>query len=209
MKFPPSLMSNDRPTLQESKILLSHFLYSRHRPGHDWNSTENIPDFTKIKIPESINESEKGLGQSFNWNIYSIPVWTRFDDQQNYLENYAVVGYSVKSIRRTGDVLVNNSQSGIVLENGVLEVKHSPNKYNHSHCHLALGKLLNKSERREVRMAIKHSSFVPLYPGQARNIIQLYWDLAKMYLPRGLAKVLWYIFLLNSVLTDIIVRKAK
>ena len=81
MNFPNFFLQKDnRSKLPEKLILDSHFMYVRHKPGHDWKIEDGLPDFSKIKIG-----TEKKDRQSMNWNIFSIPIWARFNDKTEYL----------------------------------------------------------------------------------------------------------------------------
>lgn len=184
MNFPPSLIQNNRPQFPKAKILLSHFVYARHKPGHDWLVKENIPDFEKIKIPKNLEESQKGKGQSFNWNLFSIPIWARFDDTKLYKEGYAIVAFSVFSIRRTAELIEKNSNTNPQFGNETLDIEHAPLENNYSHCNLTINLELNPTERRAIRMTLKHNSYVPLLPNQKRNVVQFFFDVLKMKLLR-------------------------
>jgi hypothetical protein len=139
-------------------------MYARHKPGHDWDESEGLPDFSKIKLES----------QSFNWNIFSIPIWTRFNDKKEYFENYAVVGFSVETIRYTFKY---NPQ----FQDHTLGLDHLPVKYNYSHCQLRMNRELNKLEKRELRLILKNKSVVPLKPNQKQGYLGLFKDILKMF----------------------------
>ncbi len=160
MEYPEALYCNGRKKLDKAKIVNSNFLYARHKPGHDWNEEEGLPDFSKIKI----NPKKPSENQSFNWDQYSEPHWVRFNPQKEYLKEYAVVGFLVETIR---NIKTFNDE----LENDFVDVEHEPVKINYSHCQLVcLEKLRliknNKPVRRALRMAMKHNSEVFLRPNE-------------------------------------------
>lgn len=173
MRFPKLFLEKRNcPILSETQILNSHYMYARHKPGHDWKIEEGLPDFSKIKIEDK---------QSFNWNIFSIPIWTRFNDKKEYQNEYAVVAFLVETIRYSSSIDQN-------FENHTLSVAHAPIENNYSHCELILKKELTKSQRRAIRLTLKHKSFVALTPHQEQEDIQIIMDIFNMLFTRILLR---------------------
>ncbi len=146
MKHPFSLKSGKRKKFRSEEIHPNHRLYIRHKPGIDWNTDDDLPDFTQIKIDN---------GQSCNWNKLSVNHWVRFNDRGTYLDEYAVVSYKVESI-------CNTEIEG--YENGTLKVCHKPIALNYSHCELESSISLSKSQRRDLRLLVKRNANVELKP---------------------------------------------
>lgn len=170
MRFPLSLRTNGREALSSDKILRFHYAFARHKPSSDWNAQEELPDFSKIK-----------LDQSFNWSIYSIPLWTRFDDSMNYKSDYAVVGYKVSTIRLTNRI--NPS-----FQNFIFDIKTDPLENNYSHIVLVTDPDLkiNKTQKRELRMTLKHRCKVSLLPNEKQNFFRTFFDRCCMILSRAI-----------------------
>lgn len=160
MQYPKELLRNHRDKLDSSDILDSHYLYKRHKPGHDWDENLDLPDFSKIRIePDNQNEN-----QSFNWEKFSEPHWVRFTPQGEYLLQYAVVGYLTETIRKA-DIYDQR------VEKDLVDVEHDPIEENYSHCQIfCLDKLkqMQKAERKKqkrfIRLAMKHKALVSLKP---------------------------------------------
>lgn len=125
MKYPNELYRNGREELDKSNILDTHYLYARHKPGVDWNESQGLPDFTKIKIDP--DKSDKN--QSFNWDKLSEPHWVRFNPAKEYLQHYAVVGFLTETIR-------NIDKYSTDCEKNLIDVEHKPVDINYSHCQL-------------------------------------------------------------------------
>lgn len=122
-------------------------MFMRNKPGHGWIVDEGLPDFTKVK-----------KDQSFNWSSLSIPIWTRFNDKKIYLDNYAVVGVKVKTIR-----FPNKYDSS--FKPFSWDVHHNPFDTNYSHCELN-PKDLSKTEIRGLRMTLRHKSKIYFLPNE-------------------------------------------
>lgn len=162
MKYPNLLLMHGRKTFDKNNIKNFNYLYTRHKPSNDWDDKNGLPDFTKIKID-----------QSFNWCNFSIPAWTRFNAEKKYLNDYAVAGFYVKTIRES----YKNSPE---FTEQVLEIEHKPLEINYSHCQLIALKNLNRTEKRELRMTLRHQCIVPLKPGEKRNSYYILFDIIKM-----------------------------
>jgi len=155
MKYPKSLLKHDRKVLDENKIKSFHFLYMRNKPGYGWKIEERLPDFNTIK-----------LDQSFNWCLFSIPEWTRFNNDKEYLRNYAIIGIKVDSIRFTKKYNSN-------FDNFTWTPQHVPTDNNYSHCELKVIKNdLTKAQIRELRMTLKHKSEIFFKPNENCNIFK-------------------------------------
>ena len=163
MEYPEELYRKGRHKLDKSKIINSDYLYARHKPGHDWNEIEGLPDFTKIKI----NPNEPSNNQSFNWDRFSKPHWVRFNPHKKYLNEYAVVGFLTETIR-------NLSKHDPDLEIDLVDVEHKPEEINYSHCQLSClekfklieTKRQKKERASSIRMVMKHNSKVFLQPNE-------------------------------------------
>lgn len=161
MEYPQELYPEDRQALNEDRILDTHNLYQRHKPGYDWKESEGLPDFTKIKIDPKNNINN----QSYNWELFSAPDWVRFNEHKEYQKEYAVVAYLAGVIRN-----IERFDDSNHLEPGLLGVEHAPNDINYSHCQLyctdkfaAIEDNL-KGIRRAARLAIKHGAKTILKP---------------------------------------------
>jgi hypothetical protein len=173
MNFPGFFLNKGKLSeLPEKSILDSHFMYVRHKPGHDWNREDGLPDFSKIKIGTDKNER-----QSMNWNIFSIPIWARFNDKKDYNADYAVIAYSVDVIRHTSKFDTN-------FDDLSLSIIHDPIENNYSHCELIMNKKLSKSQKREIRMTLKHNHFIALLPGQEQSKLEIIKEIINMYFIR-------------------------
>ena len=163
MKYPTQLLTNGRDKLDRVLIKSDNLLFARHKPGYDWNDGEDLPDFTKIKLDTIVPENN----QSLNWDKFSEPKWVRFNTNQEYQKDYAVIGYLTASIR-------NISKANNNLTNDLIDVEHNPIDLNYSHCQLeCLEKLKSiegrkkiKSIKRLLRMALKHNAVVLFKPGE-------------------------------------------
>jgi hypothetical protein len=161
MEYPSDLYQNGRIKLSRTDIHNSDYMYARHKPGYDWDEDQELPDFSKIKIdPENPDKN-----QSFNWDKFSKPHWTRFNLGKKYLEEYAVIGFLTETIRNISKYVEN-------LEPNLIDIEHEPIEINYSHCQLSCAERFrrknNKKEkrkiRRAIRMAMKHNSKVFLKP---------------------------------------------
>jgi hypothetical protein len=142
MLFPNSLLLKKRKTFDEKDILPEHFMYMRHKPGHDWKVGDEFPTYEKIN-----------MDQSFNWNVYSIPVWTRFNDQKVYSPEHGIMAYSVGTIK-------NISEYSADLPPNIVGIKHVPLEFNYSHCELYPNGFEPKAKTRKhknLRRAIRHA----------------------------------------------------
>lgn len=172
MNFPENLKWGDQKIYPEHKISKKNYMYARHKPGSDWKDGDEYPDFSKIRS-----------NQSFNWSAFSIPIWVRFNDREEYLKEYGVIGYSVETIRNFhDDVLVSTTSP--------YGVKHYPLKSNYSHCEMYESKtLITKAEKREFRLKIKHNCIKNLKPYEQRRKTQILLDYVKMYWHRLLIQM--------------------
>ncbi|NQU68148.1 MAG: hypothetical protein HQ510_09415 [Candidatus Marinimicrobia bacterium] len=166
MKYPTALLVRGRCQFPKNKIRHFNYMYARQKPSTDWNENDGLPDFTRIKT-----------NQSYNWCIFSIPIWTRFDDKKTYLSDYAVTAFSVETIRES-------YKYGLETQSQVLEVKHKPMDQNYSHCEMNPLGNLNKTQRREIRMSLRHKCYVSLRPNETQNKVGRIVALFKMYAMR-------------------------
>ena len=166
MKFPKLLFQNKRKIRSSECIRNWNYLYTRHKPSTNWNKDENLPDFSQIK-----------LDQSLNWCNYSIPAWVRFNDGGDYLSDYAVAGFKADTIR-------NEHLKSESFPKRVLHVNHKPIEMNYSHCELLCIEKLSKSKRRELRMSLRHNCIVPLLPGEEFQLQKYPFEIIKMYFRR-------------------------
>lgn len=169
MKYPSLLLQKKRKKLDTNKIKNWNYLYSRHKPSSNWNHEEGLPDFTKIKID-----------QSFNWCNYTIPLWTRFNLEKEYLQEYAVAGIKVKTIREEHTKLD-------CFDQKIIDIIHDPIDINYSHCQLNTFQTLNRIDRRQLRATFRHKCKVPLKPNEKRYKLLQYFDIIIMYLRRILS----------------------
>ena len=168
MRYPNALFQRGRKRLPKERIRVRDFVYARHKPSTDWDHRNGLPDFSRIKID-----------QSFNWCDFSIPIWTRFNDEREYLSDYAVAAFGVKTIRES-------HKKCTLFDSQVLDVEHIPFPHNYSHCALIALKALSKKERRELRMALRHGCRVPLRPNEQQGIIGMAIDRIRMYVSRAM-----------------------
>jgi hypothetical protein len=154
MAFPRMLLQRNRNPLERELIKNHHYMFMRNKPGLNWDNNACLPDFTTIRSD-----------QSFNWCKYSLPHWTRFNDKKEYLDDYAVVGLYVNTIRKTS--LYCNKYI-----DGIFKIYHIPQEFNYSHCEIAFTQdNLNKPQKREIRMTLKHKAKTYLKPFQKPNYI--------------------------------------
>ena len=118
MQFPKTLEKKGRKKLSEKVILPFHYLYSRHKSISEWKEGEEFPDFNQIKVD-----------QSFNWSAFSYPVWVRFNPEKEYMKNYGIMSYKVRTFR-------NLHKFSQILPEKSFGIKHEPEKNNYSHCEL-------------------------------------------------------------------------
>ncbi len=170
MKFPSLLLQNDREKIFSEGIRNWNYLYTRHKPSSDWNPDEDLPDFTKIKID-----------QSFNWCNFSIPIWTRFNNEKKYLSDYAVAGFKAKTIRE-------EHLKSEMFDSKVIDIEHKPLSTNYSHCELFTFKKLSKTEKRKIRMTFRHKCIIPLKPNEKQAKLHIFIDIIVMYTRRLLSK---------------------
>lgn len=171
MKYPSSLLTNNRKTFNKTCIKDFNYLYTRHKPSTDWKEEDGLPDFSKIK-----------LDQSFNWCNFSIPIWTRFNNKKEYLHDYAIAGFYVKTIRES------HKNSSVKFTQKILEIEHRPEEYNYSHCQLVTLKNLSKTEKRALRMTLRHKCITPLKPNEKRNFYYILLDIMKMFCSRIISR---------------------
>ncbi len=133
-------------------------MYSRHKPGIDWRIGDDFPDFGKIKVD-----------QSFNWSAFSIPVWARYTDLKEYKSEYGILGICVRSIRKTHEI-------NTIFDNNSWIVRHDPKQFNYSHCELHLLIELNRCQRRQLRMTLKHKATCLLSPQKEYKLRYLMGD---------------------------------
>ena len=137
----------------------------RNKPGHSWNLEEDIPDFSQISS-----------SQSFNWCRYSIPQWVRFNENKEYLIDYAIVGIKSKVIRYSKKYNQN-------IENFIYSVTHVPLNFNYSHCELLQKKEnITKLEKRAFRMILRLNCKIYLRPNKDYNLLIILFHLSKMLL---------------------------
>lgn len=135
-------------------------------PGTEWHEGEDYPDFAYIRSR-----------QSFNWSVFSIPIWTRFTDTKEYRKCYGVIGYKVDTIR--GTHLINP-----IFENNTFDLCHKPIENNYSHCELSQLKTVPHKLKREIRMTFKHNCIRSIYPSKDPTRTQLFLDVVRMYFHR-------------------------
>ena len=104
-------------------------------------------------------------------------MWTRFNDAQEYLEDYAVAGFSADTIRC-------EHQKYELFDSQVVEVQHEPIETNYSHCELYPVRKLSKTEKRALRASLRHHCVVPLLPSEKRGRILIAFDIIVMYFRR-------------------------
>jgi len=147
-------------------------IYARFKPGSDWRQEEQLPAYEKIKVD-----------QSFNWEVFSIPEWTRFNPNREYLANYAVVAFKIHPIRLSEKIVLPAGFTPLI--NNSLDIVHKPIPENYSHCELACDPAIHKDKtvRRIIRMTIKFSHHKTiLLPKKERRKLARVIDIAKMRL---------------------------
>lgn len=165
MRFPPCLLQRGRESLPTSRIKNFHRVFIRHKPGYDWDESTGLPDYTKIKIDGE---------QSCNWSMLSLPSWARFNINKEFLEQYAVIGYLVKSIRKP-------EKYNDTLEEGLLDLQHKPEENNYSHTQLCALKKVGRKQKRSIRLVMKNKSSVELKPRKhAAKIKHIFWITRKL-----------------------------
>jgi|GEM_PF-1622717 len=157
MKFPKCLEKRNRKNIQEKFLLFFNYMFARHKPYSQWLPEDEYPDFSQIRT-----------NQSFNWSVFSTPIWTRFNNQRQYLKDHGVIGYKVKTIRNT-------SKYDPQFDDDTFLLKHKPDENNYSHCELYLNKKITHSQKRKIRITFKNEcikSYKPLEnPPKKRKII--------------------------------------
>ncbi len=136
--------------------------------GTEWHAGEDYPDFAHIRS-----------SQSFNWSVFSIPIWTRFTDTKEYRKGYGVIGYKVDTIR--GTHLINH-----IFENNTFDLCHKPIENNYSHCELSQLKTVPQKLKREIRMTFKHNCIRSIYPLKDPTSTQIFLDFVRMYFHRSI-----------------------
>lgn len=162
MKYPKSLLANNRKQYPENRIHHKNLMYARHKPGSQWKDLEDFPNFESIRSDQSVN-----------WSAFSIPVWVRFNDAKEYKSDYGVAAYSVYSIRNAhlyNEHLKENSST----------VKHMPDDNNYSHCQFH-HKDLSKKGRRLFRMTLKHHCTPLIYPKTKYSKLNFLYDFLVMF----------------------------
>lgn len=162
MNYPKTLFRNGRGLYPENKIKHHHRMYARHKPGYDWIVAEGLPDFSKIKIEAGHSDAN----QSFNWSMFSLAHWVRFNPDKTFLENYAVISFRVKVIR---NVHLFNPE----LKVPYLGVEHKPDEENFSHCQLYSLPNFDKAKKRSIRLTLKHKARTELRPNEKPTMIKL------------------------------------
>ncbi len=171
MEFPEKLFKNNRKQYSEKAIMNRHCMFARHKGVAEWDDNDDFPAFYKIKAD-----------QSFNWNVFSIPVWVRFagSDELVFKENYGIVSYNVKGIRE--------KKKFKDVEKKYFNLLHMPVDKNYSHCQLESASFTDKEERRGIRMTLKHCCEVIVKPNEAYNKKLIKYDLIKMKFEQILMK---------------------
>jgi len=150
MEYPNELKTGDRVTYSFSDLHSSQSVYARFKPqSEQWNNEDDIPNLKVLRSK-----------QSFNWNVFSIPEWTRFNDIPNYLDGYAVVGFSIKAFR---------SKTNDSFKDIGIELHHIPEEYNYSHLQLYFPKGTANSDKLAFKESLLHFSRVHLSPGSSVN----------------------------------------
>ena len=167
MKFPSLLFQKNRKKLEASRIREWNYVFTRHKPSTNWNHDENLPDFATFKINEN---------QSCNWCNYSIPIWTRFNDKQDYCSDYAVAGFKVNTIR------------GLQVGSKFFNVEHSPIQTNYSHCEIRTSEKLTKTEKREIRASLHQNCKTFLKPNETKSNLEIFICIISMFARRFLSK---------------------
>ncbi len=153
MNFPKGLLANSRAEYPEDFILGFHQVFSRFKPGTQWQLGEEFPNFESIRSD-----------QSFNWCVFSEPYWVRFNDTKAYLEDYGVIGFCVKSIR-----IAHELNEKIKIEQ--YSIIHRPIETNYSHCELTrisrnADSTPSKADFREFRIYLKNNCSRKLLPNR-------------------------------------------
>lgn len=136
MRFPFLLKRYGRRKFDERFIDAESHAYTRHKPGHDWKEGDDFPDFSKIKVD-----------QSMNWSAFSLAIWTRFDGKGDYLKDYGVVSYRIDAIK-------NSVKYCDQFDRNPYKIIHCPENINYSHCQLEYcgeGNQANKTIRQLYR----------------------------------------------------------
>jgi hypothetical protein len=121
-------------------------MYARHKPDVQWKEGDDFPDFNQIRAY-----------QSFNWSAFSLPLWVRFNDEKEYLKDYGIVSFSVRTI------LLNSTQNSLQTKNPY-NLVHQKIPNNYSHCELIETTKLDKAKKRELRLSLKHNAKVICMP---------------------------------------------
>ena len=90
------------------------------------------------------------------------------------MADYAVAGFKVDTIR-------NEHIRKKLFENQMLDINHVPLEMNYSHCELKSIKKFSKTEKRDLRMTLRHNCIVPLLPDQEFSMKSLPLEMLKMY----------------------------
>jgi hypothetical protein len=158
MRFPNCLKQKGRPVLENKRIRLKNYMYARHKPNIDWIYGDPYPDFSRIRTQ-----------QSFNWSAFSIPVWTRFNDKKEFLSDYGVVGYCVRTITKTFEIDSKYENESYLLE-------HIPLEQNYSHCQMFKNKNFSNKQGRKIRLTFGHNAQVCLYPEEKYKQYKIWID---------------------------------
>ncbi len=162
MKFPNSLLYKGRRIYPSNFILSFNYMFVRC-PHSEWKEGDDFPDFNQIK-----------LNHSFNWSVFSIPLWAKFNDKKEYRDNYGVIGYKVATIRNTHKI---NPR----FDPKILDINHKPIEFNYSHCELFPNRIIEKKDKREIRMTFKHKCIRPIFPSSKRTRFYQVADFLRMY----------------------------
>lgn len=173
MKFPKALLSKERPYLKVTVFNPKTKIFIRIKPNSSqWNSQENIPYYEQIR-------SE----QSSNWDLLSIPIWTRFNDQKEYKSEYAVIGFYIQCVQNLKDE----------KHSANWQIQHAKLPNNYSHCDLTLTQCPDRIGKRAMKMKLKHSAIICLYPSATRSKLSNLIDICHMKI-----KKLQYSFFINQ-----------
>ena len=164
MQFPECLKRKGRKTLPEKKINNKNLMYARHKPGVQWKIGDEFPDFKQIRSD-----------QSFNWSAFSIPVWARFNERQEFFYNYGVMGYSVHTIRNAHLYKQENEQ----IPEKAFGITHKPLENNYSHCEIFPINAQTKIEKRSfryylVRINSKRKILPKQYVKKKKNFVEFF-----------------------------------
>lgn len=134
MEFPQELVKNNRLNIEFSDEKGDSFLYMRVPPPH-------IDDHGAWIYANLRSD------QSFNWSLFSMPHWVRFNGDRIYLKDNRVIAFQVL-------YLMNASKLDPSFESDSWTLKHDSDEFNYSHSVAILKKGLTKLVKGKLKVEL-------------------------------------------------------